>query len=131
LSAVADERAAREAVERYFRCINTDDYERLGEVFHEDAEFRAVGARPRNGLAEIAEYFPKIFGLWKEHRDEPTRIVVAGDVVTAEVVFTGTTHDGRKVEFDAVDVIDVMNGRIKRLTDWYDIAWVRKQLEQK
>ena len=31
---VADEHAAREAVERYFRCINADDYERLGEVFH-------------------------------------------------------------------------------------------------
>ena len=35
---------------------------------------------------------------------------------------------GRKLEFDAVDVIDLEDGLIKQLTSWYDIAWVRDQL---
>jgi ketosteroid isomerase-like protein len=120
--------ANRRIVERYFECLNAGDFEGLRSVFREDASLQAVGARPRNGLDEIVAYFPRIFGAWTEHRDEPTRVLVCGDTVTAEVRFTGTTPSGKSVEFDAVDVIDIEDGRIKRLTNWYDIAYAREQL---
>ncbi len=120
----------RTLVERYFECANTEDWDGMRELWHDDAEFVAVGARPRVGREEIVAYFPHIFSLWSEHRDEPTRILVAGDVVTAEVRFTGRTPGGKRVEFDAVDVIDVRDGKILRLTNWYDIAYARKQLAE-
>jgi ketosteroid isomerase-like protein len=118
----------RRVVERYFQCANDEDWNGLREVFDENAELRAVGARPRSGRDEVVAYYPRIFGLWAEHRDDPVRLLVDGDTVTAEVRFTGTTPGGKHVEFDAVDVIDIEDGRITRLTNWYDIAYAREQL---
>jgi ketosteroid isomerase-like protein len=44
------------------------------------------------------------------------------------VTFTGTTGDGRTVTFDAVDVFDLRDGRIRRLSNWYDVAYARKMI---
>jgi ketosteroid isomerase-like protein len=121
--------ATRELVLRYFACINSEDWAGLREVWHEQIEIRAVGARPRHGRDEAVSLYPRLFAPWAAHHDEPTRIVVAGNVVTAEVTFTGTMPDGKVLSFDAVDVIDVEDGEIKRLTNWYDVAYVREQLQ--
>jgi hypothetical protein len=51
---------------------------------------------------------------------------VSGDVVTVEIAFTGETQEGVPVEFEAVDVFTLRDGRICRLTTWYDIERVRK-----
>ena len=120
--------ANRELVLRYFECINSEDWVGLRDVWHEEIEIRAVGARPLHGRDDAVALYPRLFQAWPTHRDEPTRIVVAGDVVTAEVTFTGTMADGRQLSFDAVDVIDIADGRIRRLTNWYDVAYVRDQL---
>jgi hypothetical protein len=49
-------------------------------------------------------------------------------VVVAEVTFTGVTADAREISFDAVDVFDLHDGLIRRLTNWYDIAYARSAL---
>lgn len=119
---------AEDVVRRYFDCLNTEDWDGMGRIWREDGELRAVGARPRRGRDDVVGYFSKLFTPWAEHRDEPTRIVVAGEVVTAEVLFTGTTPAGHAVSFDAVDVFDVVDGQIARLSNWYDIALARREL---
>lgn len=117
-------------VKRYFRYLNSDDWQGLGTIWHKDAELCAVGARRRTGVDEIVTYYQKIFSLWNTHVDRPTRFLVSGNAVTVEVAFTGTTPSGRCVEFDAVDVIDIIDGRISKLSSWYDIAYARLQLAQ-
>jgi hypothetical protein len=52
--------------------------------------------------------------------DVPGGTLIDGNTVTVEVRFIGTTEDGRELEFDAVDVIDLEGRRIKKLTNWYD-----------
>ena len=116
------------AVTTYFEAINAEDWDRLGTVWHEDAELLAVGARPRSGRDSVMGYYPKTLAPWTEHRDTPTRYLVAGDTVTAEIHFTGRSADGLDVAFDAVDVFDLADGRIRRLTNWYDVAVVRALL---
>lgn len=116
-------------IQRYFECLNTEAWEAMGQIWHEDAELRAVGARPRRGREEVVDYFRNLFNPWPEHRDEATRVVVAGSVATVEVSFTGTTADGRTVSFDAVDVFDIEDGLIKRLSNWYDIDFARRKLD--
>lgn len=120
--------AAEDVVRRYFACLNTEDWEGMAAIWRTDGELRAVGARPRKGRDDVVGYFSKLFTPWAVHRDEPTRIVVAGDVVTAEVLFTGTTPGGHDVSFDAVDVFDILNGQIARMSNWYDIALARREL---
>ncbi|MCW2984331.1 MAG: nuclear transport factor 2 family protein [Conexibacter sp.] len=123
--------ALRAVIVEYFACVNGEDRERLADLWAADGELRAVGARPRVGRVAVMDYFAKIFDPWLHHHDEPTRIVVADGESTAvaEVTFHGTTHDGRQVRFDAVDVFDLLDGRIQRLTSWYDIDYVRRSLK--
>jgi ketosteroid isomerase-like protein len=115
-------------IQRYFTCLDTEDWDGMREIWHQDGELRAVGARPRRGVDEVIGYFSGLFGPWPRHTDIPTRLIVAGDTVTAEVRFEGTTPDGKDVTFEAVDLFDLEGGRIKRLSNWYDIAYVRKTL---
>jgi ketosteroid isomerase-like protein len=117
-----------ETVRRYFVCLDTEDWAQMRELWHEDAHLRAVGARPRDGVDEVIGYFSNLFTPWPKHEDRPTRLIVSGDTVVAEVTFFGTTPDGLEVSFDAVDVFDLRDGRIVRETNWYDIAYARKVL---
>jgi ketosteroid isomerase-like protein len=117
-----------EVVRRYFYCLDHEDWDQMRELWHSDGTLRAVGARPREGIEEVMDLFSKLFVPWPRHRDAPTRILDAGDAVTVEVTFTGTTPDGREVRFDAVDIFDLRDGRIQRMTNWYDTAYARKML---
>jgi ketosteroid isomerase-like protein len=117
-----------DAVSTYFSAINAEDWDRLATVWQDDAELIAVGARPRKGKDAIVKYYPKTLAPWKEHFDDPTRFIVAGDTVTVEIHFSGRSADGIEVEFDAVDVFDLVDGRIQRVTNWYDVAAVRALL---
>jgi ketosteroid isomerase-like protein len=117
-----------ETVRRYFACLDAEDWAQMRTLWQPDAELRAVGARPRRGADEVVAYFSTLFAPWPRHEDRPTRLIVAGDTIVAEVTFTGTTADGREVSFDAVDVFDLRDGLIARETNWYDIAYARKAL---
>lgn len=117
-----------EAITTYFDAINNEDWERLSTVWRPDAELIATGARPRSGIDDIVTYYPRTLAPWKQHLDSPTRFVVAGDTVTVEIHFSGRSADGVDVEFDAVDVFDLVDGKIARVTNWYDTSKVRALL---
>jgi ketosteroid isomerase-like protein len=117
-----------QTVEAYFECLDAEDWPRMRGLWHPEGEMRAVGARPRDGLEEVMGLLEKLFVPWSTHRDKPVRILVAGETATVEVEFTGRTHDGREARFEAVDVIDFEAGRIRRLTNWYDVDYARRLL---
>ena len=49
--------------------------------------------------------------------------------MTVEIHFTGRLENGAPIEFDAIDVFDLDDdGRIVKLTSWYDSHAVRKTL---
>jgi ketosteroid isomerase-like protein len=127
---VADEAMMRTVVLRYFRCLDTEDWRGMAELWCDDAELRAVGARPRRNRDGVIAYFSKLFLPWPEHEDTPTRLVISerDQTVLAEVTFSGTTEDGRAVTFDAVDVFDFRDGSIAKLTNWYDVDYARRAL---
>ena len=102
----------------------------MPELWTADAQLRAVGARPRSDRDGVIGYFSKLFDPWPVHRDHPERLIVseADQTVVAEVTFTGTTPDGREVRFEAIDVFDFEDGRISKLTNWYDIDYARRAL---
>jgi len=122
------EMSAEEVVHAYFLCLDTEDWRRMETLWCPDAELRAVGTRPRLGRDAVIEYFSRLFAPWPRHEDHPTRLIRDRDTVVAEVTFTGTTLDGRTVSFDAIDVFDLEAGRIRRFSNWYDIAYARRVL---
>jgi ketosteroid isomerase-like protein len=117
------------AVEAYFEGINAERYDDVGALFAPDGVLVAPGVAPRRGPAEVADYFRAALRLYPEHYDDPTRIIDAGTTVTVEIHFTGRLENGHPLEFDAVDVFDLDgDGRIARLSSWYDSHAVRKAL---
>lgn len=118
----------REAIAAYFASINGEDWDRLAGLFREDAELRAPGTRPRVGGEAVAGYYSDALRPYPVHRDEPTRELYAGDTVTVEIHFEGELANGRPMSFDAVDVFDFRDGRIARLTSWYDSQRVVAEL---
>ncbi len=124
----AQEDAIAAAIQGYFESINSEDWRRLAGLFHEQAELRAPGTRPRVGGEGVASYYRDALSPYPEHHDEPTRVIPAGSTVTVEIHFEGRLANGRPMSFDAVDVFDFVDGRIHRLSSWYDSHRVRRDL---
>jgi uncharacterized protein (TIGR02246 family) len=122
--------AVERLVREYFRCANEEDWDAMAEVWCEDSELIGVGGSPRRGRSDIVDGYRRFMSYWLEHHDEPGRILVCGDVATVEVHFTGVNRAGRRCEFDAVDVIDTEDGRIRRLTNWFDSGVVGPMLRE-
>jgi ketosteroid isomerase-like protein len=128
---MTDESAMRKVVLRYFECLNSEDWDGMREIWREDGQLRAVGARPRNDREGVIGYFSKLFTPWPEHEDRPTRLVISerDATVLAEVTFSGRpTAESDMVVFDAIDVFDLVDGRIAKLTNWYDIDFARRSI---
>ena len=118
----------RAVLEAYFAAINADRFADLVPLWHPDGELRAVGVPPRIGRTAVLAHFPAVLAGYPEHHDEATRWIEAGDTVVVEIAFTGVTCTGRSVRFDAVDVFDLRDTRILRLSSWYDTRAVARMV---
>lgn len=124
-----------QVVTDYFTMLNADDLEVFADLWTADATLVAFGRdgrRTRTGRKEVLGYYDQLFAPWASHHDEVLRAVVAtvgtATTVTVEIRFTGRTRDGRPVAFDALDVFDVEQGRIARLSIWHDVLTTRRLL---
>jgi ketosteroid isomerase-like protein len=117
------------AVHAYFEGINAERYDEVGALFGSNGVLLAPGTAPRVGPEQIAAYFQAALAPYPKHYDDPVRIIEAGSTVTVEIHFTGELSNGATMEFDAVDVFDLDDqGRIVKMSSWYDSHAVRKRL---
>lgn len=116
-------------MQAYFDAINGEDFAAIDRLFTADAEVIAPGTAPRRGPIEIADYLRAALAPYPDHVDRPTRVIDAGATVVVEIRFDGGLASGERIAFDAVDVFDIHpDGRITRLSSWYDSHAVREQL---
>ena len=111
-----------ETLKSYFTALNTEDWELMASVLHPEIDLVPSGSRPRTGSDKAIAMFQKIFDRFPVHADDPTRFICDGNTVVVEITFTGATAGGLELTFDAVDIFDVQNGRIRRLSQWFDTA---------
>jgi ketosteroid isomerase-like protein len=119
---------SRAVVEAYFAAINADAFAELAGVFAEDVEIHTVGAEPVVGREAALVHFPEVLANYAEHSDRVTRWIETRDAIVTEIDFAGKLTDGRPVVFPALDVFDLRDGRIARVTTWYDTRDVRRQV---
>lgn len=116
-------------VKNYFIALNTEDWDLMDSVLHPELDLIPSGSRPRIGSDKAIAMFQKVFERFPVHQDNPTRFLEAGNTVVTEISFAGATRDGQEVAFDAVDIFDVEDGRIYRLSQWFDTAALAATLQ--
>lgn len=117
------------AIQSYFVFANSKNWLGMADLFTCDAELRAVGARPRYGRDDILAFYPKTTSAWTTNIDTPLRCTTSGSVAVVELLFNGVDTSGRPFEFDAVDVFDLSEARIRKVSIWYDIAAVQAHMK--
>ena len=116
-------------IQAYFEGINDEHYDDVGALFAADGVLIAPGVSPRVGPVSGLVLPVKALARYPKHYDDPTRVIDAGSTVTVEIHFTGELDNGAPMEFDAVDVFDLnADGKIVKLSSWYDSHAVRKTL---
>jgi predicted ester cyclase len=115
-------RSPLDAVRAYFVALNDENWDLMASVLHPELDLIPSGSRPRIGADKAIAMFQKIFERFPVHQDNPTRFICDDSTVVVEITFNGATRDGQEVSFDAVDIFDVENGRITRLSQWFDTA---------
>lgn len=117
------------AVLTYFDAINRDQWDRLDEALAPDVVIAPPGMDEVHGLEAAKVHYPTLLAGFHEHDDRPTRVLPSGDSVVVEIDFEGRTDAGQAITFKAVDVFDLVDGRIARVSIWYDTHGVRRQLK--
>lgn len=118
----------RAVVDGYFAALNAHRFAELEPLWHPEGELHAVGVPPRIGRDAVLAHFPAVLAGYSAHHDRVTRVLEDGDTIVTEIRFEGRLRDGRPVAFDAVDVFDLRDGRIVRLSSWYDTGAVARQV---
>lgn len=117
-------------VQRYFCSLNETRLDRLGDVFAEDATLHFPTYEPIRGLAAIRSFYTAVLKHYPKHFDNPVKFFFSEDGnIAVEIHFEGETIQGQPIVFDAVDVFEVENGRVKNLHIRYDSAKVAQMLE--
>lgn len=104
-----------EVVLNYFRLINEERTDELMGLFHEDAEIFPVMSPPLRGREQVRGYYADVRNRVPQHSDVPVRIWRDGTSFAVEIDFKGVTAAGERLELSAVDLFDIIDGRIKRI----------------
>ncbi len=128
---VAEEsnRSPLAVVKDYFVALNGEDWDLMASVLHPELDLIPSGSRPRIGSDKAIAMFQKIFERFPIHQDNPTRFICDDNTVVVEIAFNGATQEGQEVSFVAVDIFDVDNGKIFRLSQWFDTAALAAALQ--
>ena len=103
-----------ELIERYNGAWNAQDLETIHALHHPDIVFDNHTADERaEGADAVREHIAQIFRNNPDLRFRGRRLYARDGLVVSEWTATAT-RDGRKLEWDGVDVFPIRNGLIAR-----------------
>jgi ketosteroid isomerase-like protein len=102
-------------VQRYRAGWFAHDVDAIMAVVSDDIVFHNVTARERvEGAAAFRAHVAAIHDRWPDLAFEEHALYLAADTGVAEWTARGTAPDGRRLEWDGIDVINCRDGRITR-----------------
>ncbi|MDQ2920356.1 MAG: nuclear transport factor 2 family protein [Acidobacteriota bacterium] len=118
------------AVKAYFAALRAMDQQAWVNTFAEDAiSYDPVGAPPIEGHQKLGEFFQTITAAFKEFGLTEDHVFVAGNGAAVKWTGRGISKQGRKVQFEGIDVLEVNEtGRIQTLHAYWNPAEMVAQL---
>ena len=115
LAAVIDSAAALEQmIERYNEAWNAHDVEAIVAFHAPDMVFENHTAGERMTGAEVGPHLARIFENWPDLAFRGRRLYARNELVVSEWTATATDSQGRRLEWDGVDIFPVRDGLILR-----------------
>ncbi len=106
----------RELIARYDAAWNDQDVDAIASMHTDDMVFHnhTSGDAAVEGAPAVRTHIAAIFERWPDMRFEGRRLYVADDFAVSEWTARATAPDGRKLEWDGVDVFPFRGGKIAR-----------------
>ena len=114
-------------IERYNEAWNAHDLETILSLHAPGMVFENHTAGERAEGDEVRDHLASIFASWPDLAFAGRRLYARDGLVVNEWTATAT-RDGRKLEWDGIDVFPIENGLIKR-KDVYSGYGVARELE--
>lgn len=90
--------------------------------FADDAVYHNVPVDPIEGIADIRAVFQGFLDAFCDAKLDVVRLAAEPGLVLAERVDYFTMNDGRKIVLPVTGVFEIENGKIKRFSDYFDLA---------
>ena len=101
-------------IERYNDAWNAQDLDTIVSFHAPEMVFENHTAGERAEGAEVRDHIAQIFANWPDLTFRGRRLYVRDDLVVNEWTATATDKDGRRLEWDGIDVFPFENGLILR-----------------
>jgi steroid delta-isomerase-like uncharacterized protein len=101
-------------IERYNEAWNAHDVEAIVALHAPEMVFENHTAGERVEGAEVREHLARIFANWPDLEFRGRRLYARDGLVVSEWTATATDADGRRLEWDGVDIFPFRDGLIRR-----------------
>ena len=101
-------------IERYNEAWNAHDLDAIVELHAPGMVFENHTAGERAEGPDVRQHIGEIFANWPDLRFRGRRLYVRDGLVVSEWTATATHADGRRLEWDGIDVFSFENGLILR-----------------
>lgn len=135
--------SVQQVAEAYSAAWRAHDIDEILSWHAEDMVFRLhlPGYPEVTGADALRAHFAGLFAGWPDLEFRTVRLAVSADLFTHEMTMAGTLArpmhvgdrvvqpTGQRVEFEAVDVIPVVDGKVRRKDTYVDAAALLAQLD--
>jgi len=104
----------RDVIERYNDAWNAHDLDAILSLHAPGMVFENHTAGERGEGGEVGPHIARIFETWPDLEFRSRRLYSGEGVVVSEWTATATDGDGRRLEWDGVDIFPFENGLIRR-----------------
>jgi steroid delta-isomerase-like uncharacterized protein len=102
-------------IDRYDAAWNAQDIETIHALHDDEVVFENHTAGERaEGAEAVRAHIERIFANWPDLRFRRRALRTGADFAVSEWTATATTQDGRRLEWDGVDVFPLRDGKIAR-----------------
>jgi steroid delta-isomerase-like uncharacterized protein len=117
----------RDLIARYDQAWNDQDVEAIVSMHAPDMVFENHTAGERAEGDAVRPHIAEIFRNWPDLSFRSRRLYVREGLAVSEWTANATTQDGRKLEWDGIDVFPIEDGKIKR-KDVYSAAGIAREV---